>query len=206
MTVRPGHLTAREIAANNRRERQDLAARLDRERAVAGGPFDEDTDLDAPPDETPPVDELLAELAENRPVIPVVEDLRARLAAAAAPTGDAQADRFAATAHPRVVDGLVIPALSVADYLAAVHGGRGGPAGEMYLYGWRLGQRAPARPEYVRVGQLGAIHTATRAIGSYLPAGGQWLPLWVGPDETERDLALRVLLAALADWETRIRR
>lgn len=191
-------MTATQIAADNQANRHPAVPE-----AVAGGPFD-DSDLDAPPD----VDGSLADAA-TAPPTPVQAELRRRLDEArnpgTTPPPAPTPGRFDLDDHPRIADGVVIPARSVAEYLTAVHSGAA-PPGSMALYGWRLGQRVPAHPEYVRVSSLGPIHVAVRAIGSYLPSGGQWLPLWVGVDPDARQGALDALLGALADWETRIRR
>lgn len=171
-----GDMTATQIAARNRRARLELAA------ATAGGPFDP-SDLDEPVDETPPLP-LDANRASLSPDVPpplvdlerVQAELRARVdgiadSAASAPTPGA--DRYLPADHPRVVDGLVVPAQSIADSTTAT---------------WVL----------VPVGEVASIGYTARAVG-FSPRGpGRWLAVWIGDDRDERATVLAQFAADVA--------
>lgn len=198
MTTRPGNRTATQIAAENRRARTaaaqaELAARLEVEGKVAGGPFDPtvDTDADAPPDSTPPLPSVCTGRDDcsasphihgcfrdfgdcNAPDEHSAEPPRpARLEDASAPVVLGPARRFRPLDRPRIVDGVIVPALSVkANPLAT----------------WVL----------IPVGEVASIGVTGRAVG-VTPHHGRWLPLWIGDDRDERDRVLDEFAAAYAE-------
>lgn len=186
MTTRPGNMTARQIAAENRKARTaaaqaDLAARLEVEGKVSGGPFDPavDTDADAPPDATPPlppVDHDPGGGARRRrgrgaaPTLPL-GPAGDPLAASAPATVDS--GRFAPAAEPKIVDGLIVPAQSVADSTTAT---------------WVL----------VPVGEVASIGLTGRAVG-ITPHHGRWLAVWIGDKHADRDAVFERFATDLAD-------
>lgn len=191
---RHGGMTGRQIAAANKREREDLAARLAIEEAVHGGPFDEDTDLDGPADETPPLGSCTG--AADCPVVVHIHgcfadqgscdapdehrasptapqaELRARLDAATAPEA-VEAGRFAPAPGPKIVDGLIVPAQSVADSTTAT---------------WVL----------VPVGEVASIGLTGRAVG-ITPHHGRWLAVWIGDRHADRDAVFEQFATDLAE-------
>jgi hypothetical protein len=186
---RPGHMTAAQIAAANRRER-DLAvdeavAANRRERdlavdeAVAAGPFDGrpiDPDIPAPrcpvcgvPLTEPPTSDDCPQPEDHaptrRPAITtdVQADLRSRLDRQLDPAG--ADDRFAPGDWPKIVEGFVVPAISVdADPLAT----------------WVL----------IPVGEIASIGLTARAVGVSPRGPGRWLAVWIGDDLDERNAVL----------------
>lgn len=84
---------------------------------------------------------------------------------------DVVVDVWAPTDLPRVVDGIVIPAVST---VGRSHG-----------------------PIYVPVASVRDVRTVENAVGFYTTASA-WVVAWEGRDPTARDKALRALLFELA--------
>lgn len=184
---RPGNMTGRQIAAANRKARladvqADLAERLEVEGKVSGGPFDPavDTDADAPPDPTPPLPPVVEHdpgggarrrrgrgAAPALPLGPAGDPL-----AASAPTAPEEG-RFAPAPEPKIVDGLIVPAQSVADSTTAT---------------WVL----------VPVGEVASIGLTGRAVG-ITPHHGRWLAVWIGDRHEDRDAVFERFATDLAE-------
>lgn len=154
------------------------AARTSTAEAVAGGPFDTATDLDAPPDTIPPLDPGPLFVPPS-PAYPsrVQAELAARLEQAANPAPvvplEPVDDRFAPATRPRIVDGLIVPAASVhADPRAT----------------WVL----------IPVGEVSTIGLTGRAVGISPRGPGRWLPIWIGDSRPERDLVFAQFAADYA--------
>lgn len=116
---------------------------------------------------------MVAELPGEVPAGPfdletVQADLAARLAAALDDIGETAAasappvapGRFDPTDHPRIVEGLVVPATSVFDD---------------DLASWIL----------LPVGECTSVGLTGRAVG-VAPRAGRWQPVWIGDDRDER--------------------
>jgi hypothetical protein len=85
-------------------------------------------------------------------------------------------DRWAPTALPRLIDGIVVPA-----YSAAAREGRA---------------------IYTPANNVKTVSTTARGVGFYSTAG-QWVLVWEGDNVVERDAALRALLDDLAPYTHR---
>jgi hypothetical protein len=57
-------------------------------------------------------------------------------------------------------------------------------------------------PIYVPAGAVRTVRTTSRGVGVYTTAG-QWVLLWEGDDQLERDLALAAFLVDLSGWYRR---
>lgn len=152
-----------------------MTARQDILAAVAGGPFDP-ADLEVEPDLTPSLVDA-DNASPARPVIPThgpQADLRRMLDAAANPPPAPMptTGKFDPGDRPRIVDGLVVPARSVADHPLAT---------------WVL----------FPVSEIAAVGVTAKAVG-VTPKTGRWLAVWVG-EPGERDAVLEDFANLVAD-------